>query len=207
VGTRRAAASAQAALHTQTADERGIVLAASGAQEDLGGFIEELDLSDLQKHFLRSRWLNQVSWMEGRAKTTQRRYYALHLTIIIGGVIIPALVSLNLSGTRAAVVDWGTFALSLVVAISAAVDGFFRFGERWRHYRRTAELLKSEGWQFFQLSGPSYDRYSSHAEAYHTFAARVEDISRLEVEAYITEVVRGKAEDEKQKGRGVGSSG
>jgi len=167
-----------------------------GLKQDLSTLIEALDLPDLQKHFLRSRWLDQVVWMEGRADSAHDRYYALRLTTVIGGVIVPALVSLNVSGQVASAIHWLTLGLSLLVAISAAVEEFFHYGERWRHYRRTVEWLKIEGWQFFQLSGP-YRRYKSHAEAYAAFANRVEGIIQRDVEVYITEVVREK-EEEKQ---------
>ena len=124
--------------------------------------IEQLELSDLQKRCLRARWLDAVIWLEGKAKQAQRLYYALRLLIIIGGVIIPALVSLDLGSDRAGdMVRWATFGLSLLVAISAAIEGFFRYGERWRHYRMLVERLKIEGWQFFQLSGP-YAQQRSH---------------------------------------------
>lgn len=67
------------------------------------------------------------------------------------------------------------------------MERFFRYGERWRHYRRTAELLKAEGWQFFQLTG-HYRQYNAHASAYRLFASRVEDIMQQDVDAYITTV-------------------
>jgi hypothetical protein len=119
-------------------------------------------------------------------------YYVLRLVTIIGGVIIPALVCLDLGSERAGSLVRGmTFGLCLLVAISAALDGFFRYGERWRHYRLIAERLKIEGWQFFQLSGP-YARQQNHAAAHPEFAARVEDIIKSDVERYITEVVREK---------------
>jgi hypothetical protein len=174
-------------------------------RKDLGGLIEELDLSDLQKHFLRSRWLDQVLWMEGKADGARNWYYRLRLTTIIGGVIIPALVSLNFTTEADLVIGWSTFSLSLLVAISAAVEEFFHYGERWRHYRQTVEALKNEGWQFFQLSGP-YRRYESYARAYRAFAARVEDINRLDVEAYITNVVREKQDEGEEKGKDASSS-
>jgi hypothetical protein len=83
-----------------------------------------------------------------------------------------------------------------VVALSAAVEEFFHYGERWRHYRRTVERLKSEGWQFFQLSGAYVNQ--THVQAYPAFAARVEELSREEVEVYTTQVVKEKQEkDEK----------
>ena len=167
-------------------------------KEDLGGLIEALDLNGLQKHFLRSRWLDQVLWMEGRAEHARDWYYRLRLTTIIGGVIIPALVSLNFGGGTVAIVGWVAFFVSLLVATSAAVEEFFHYGERWRHYRQTVEALKNEGWQFLQLSGP-YRRHESHAQAYRAFAARVEDISRLDVEPYITNVAREKQEEGEEK--------
>ena len=163
--------------------------------------IEALDLQDLQKHFMRSRWLDQVLWMEGKADRARDWYYRLRLTTIVGGVIVPALVSLNfISGSADAVVGWITFFISLLVAISAAVEEFFHYGERWRHYRQAVEALKGEGWQFFQLSGP-YRRHKNHAEAYRAFAARVENINRLDVEAYVTDVVREKQDEEEKEGQ------
>jgi hypothetical protein len=168
-------------------------------QQELGAVIDETDLSALQKRCLRSRWLDAVMWMEGKCQQSQRRYYALRLVIIIGGVIIPTLVSLNLGGTAAEYVRWATFALSLMVAISAAVEGFFRYGERWRHYRPIVERLKMEGWQFFQLSGP-YAQAGTHRAAYPEFAARVEAIIQSDVETYITEIVREKQEKQEPVG-------
>ncbi len=169
-------------------------------REDLEGLIGSLDLPDLQKHFMRSRWLDQVLWMEGKAENARDWYYRLRLTTIVGGVIIPALVSLRFDGDVAALVGWITFIISLLVAISAAVEEFFHYGERWRHYRESVELLKNEGWQFFQLSGP-YRRFDSHPDAYRAFAARVEEINRLDVQTYVTEVVREK-QDEKEREAG-----
>lgn len=59
-------------------------------KQDLSGLIETLSLSDLQKHFMRSRWLDQVLWMEGMTDQARDRYYALRLITIVGGLIVPA---------------------------------------------------------------------------------------------------------------------
>ena len=80
------------------------------AEGELGAVIEQLELSDLQKRCLRARWLDAVVWLEGKAKQAQRLYYALRL-LIIGGVIILALVSLDLGSDRAGdMVRWATSA-------------------------------------------------------------------------------------------------
>lgn len=166
-------------------------------KQNLGSLIESLQLSDLQKHLLRSRWLDQVLWMEGKAASAQKRYYALRLMAIVGGVIVPALVGLKIGEEVVRPwLQWTTFFLSLIVAISVALEEFFHYGERWRHYRRTVECLKIEGWQFFQLAGP-YQQLGSHSRAFSDFAAQVEKVCRQEVDVFITEVAKEKKEEEK----------
>lgn len=158
-------------------------------KQDYGTLIDALKLEEMQKHFLRSRWLDQVLWMEGRADSARNRYYALRMITIIGGVIVPTLVSLG----SYSIIKPLTIIISLLVAISAAIEEFFHYGERWRHYRRIVELLKIEGWQFFQMSGP-YRSYSNHAETYPVFAAAVEGIILSDVDLYFTKVVQEKEE-------------
>jgi hypothetical protein len=172
----------------------------TSSKQSLEKLIETVELSDLQKQFLRSRWLEQISWMGGRARDARNWYYRLRLTAIIGGIIVPILVSLNTSDNKnfASYVRWGTVGLGAVVAISSAVEEFFHYGDRWRHYRHTTESLKTQGWQFSQLSG-LYSGYKSHQEAFSNFAAQIEDILQRDVDVYVTEVVYKK---EKQKEEG-----
>ena len=163
-------------------------------KQEMHSLIEKIELSDLQRQFMKSRWLSQMLWLEGRAQQNRNRYYLLRLLTIIGGVIVPALVSLNINANNVqAIMGWIAFGLSQVVAISAAVEEFFHYGERYRHYRNTAELMKIEGWQFFQLSG-AYRNSKGHAEAYVDFAERVENIMQRDVEGYLSEVVKDKTE-------------
>lgn len=169
-------------------------------KEDLGSLIDSLELDDIQRRFLRSRWLDQVLWMEGRADHARRRYYALRLLAALGGVVVPTLIGLGPSGPMGDIVRGLTIGLSLLVAMSVAVEELIRFGERFRHYRRTVELLKSEGWQYFQLSGP-YRRHASHRDAYPSFAARVEGIIQPSVEVYVTEVVSERKREDEEKER------
>jgi hypothetical protein len=169
---------------------------------DFSGLIGQLRLSELRRRFLESRWLDQLLWVEGRASHNRNRYYFWRLLTILGGVTVPALVTLNLNGSVRAPLSWATFAVSLLVAISAAVEGFFRYGERWRHYRRTAELLKTEGWQFFQLTG-HYRRHTTHASAYPLFASRVEDVLQQDIDAYITTVAAEPADKQSSKPQGT----
>jgi hypothetical protein len=168
-------------------------------KQDSQGMIDTLKLQDLQKSFLIKRWLNQVMWMEGRSGKARNQYYRLRLITIIGGVIVPAIITFNTNNNQlkqAAV--FLTFGLSQAVAISAALEEFFHYGERWRYYRRTSESLKTQGWQFFQLSGP-YVNYTNHKQAFRLFASQVEDIIQRDVEIYATQVVQDKKQEKNSK--------
>ncbi len=84
--------------------------------------------------------------------------------------------------------------ISLIVAITTAVDGFFQYGERWRLYRRTSEQLKAEGWQFFQSIGDYQDM--THAVAYPVFATRVEEILQQDLEVFMKKKIAVEKKDQ-----------
>jgi hypothetical protein len=162
-------------------------------KEQFEEIIDSLSLGDLQKRFLRDRWLDQLLWFESKAGLNQRRYYVLRLVTIIGGVIVPTLVSLNVRENNVAdTLAWITFSLSLVVAIAAALDGFFGFGERWRTFRRTAELLKADGWQYFELSGPY--AAADHAAAFPSFTAHTETLIQQDLKAFIAQAAQARGQ-------------
>src|SRR5258705_10483303 len=87
-------------------------------KQDLGELIDAVELPDLNKRYLRSRWLDQMLWAEGRANRARNRHFALRVIAIVGGVIVPAMVSLNIQGELKSIAGWITFAISLMVAIS-----------------------------------------------------------------------------------------
>jgi hypothetical protein len=158
-----------------------------------GRLIERTNLDERQRDFVKLRWLDQLTWMSSKASKAQRMYYRLRLVTIVGAVVVPALVALNsLDGWVGTSAQIATWIVSLVVAVSAAIEGFFQFGQRWRNYRSTAERLKTEGWLFLQLVGPYASTNGSHAGAYAVFAGRVEELIQKDVEVYIAEVATEK---------------
>jgi hypothetical protein len=165
----------------------------------MGELIDQLDLPKLYKQSMERRWLDQVLWMEKKASHCQRWHNRLRLTAVVGGVILPALVGVNfLDNTNKTLKLWFpyvTFALSQAIAVSVAVEEFCRYGDRWRQYRQTAENLKTEGWQFFQLSG-QYEQAKTHANAYPLFASHVESVIQNDVKTYITELVKQKEKEQ-----------
>jgi hypothetical protein len=163
------------------------------ATNELDAFINALNITDLQREMLRARWLDQVKWMGGKANQARRRYYALRLITVVGGVTVPALISVSLSNAEPAW-RWATFVISLVVAIAASVEGLFQYGDRWRHFRRNSEILKSEGWQYLLGVGP-YRKLTNPQDAYRAFTGRVEAILQEDVQGYMESVAQSRSEE------------
>ncbi len=162
------------------------------------GLIDRLDLSDLRKDFLKNRWLDQVMWLEGRATKERNRHYKLRMITIVGGVIVPALIGFQKGNQKwQEIVGWSAFGLSQVVAVSAAIEEFFGHGEKYRNYRNTAEGLKIEGWQFFQMAGP-YRQFDTHSDAYTIFAYRVEQYIQQDLQGFISQLAQRQEEGNKK---------
>jgi len=170
----------------------------AGSSERLSTFLDTIDIPEFQRELLRQRWLDQIGWMSKQAKRARRRYLWVRLPVVVGGVMIPALITILLSAGAAPQIDWlfgiptwwvraFTFFLSLLVASLAAADEVLRYAERWRHYRATAERLKTLGYQYLMLNG-AFRRYPSHAEAFSAFTERVEDVLNEDVEGYLSAV-------------------
>ena len=169
-----------------------------GSSDTLGRLIDTLDLPEFQRELLRNRWLNQLGWMSRQASKARRRYLWLRVPVVLGGVAIPGLVTILLSAASTDVIPWlpnvpivlvrlATFVVSLGVAMLAALEEVFNYGDRWRHYRRTSELLKTLGWQYLMLTG-AFRRYPTHAAAFVPFTERVEGVLNEDVEGYLDEV-------------------
>ncbi|WP_218963796.1 DUF4231 domain-containing protein [Nostoc linckia] len=162
------------------------------------GLIDQLDLSDLRKDFLKNRWLDQVMWLEGKATKERNAHHNLRMITIIGGVIVPALIGFQKGNQKwQEIVGWSAFGLSQVVAVSAAVEEFFGHGEKYRNYRNTAEGLKIEGWQFFQMAGP-YRQFNAHSDAYTIFAERVEQYIQQDLQGFISQLTERQEAGNKQ---------
>jgi hypothetical protein len=157
--------------------------------ESVEPLIDGIELDERKRDFIRRRWLEQVVWMENKAAVAKRRYFQLRMTTVVGAVMIPALVSLDFSnGDLDSAARIATWVVSLLVAVSAAVEQLFHYGATWRNYRQTVERLKAEGWQYFQLIGDYGVDGATYDSAYRAFAMRVEELIRTDVEVYLTEV-------------------
>lgn len=146
---------------------------------DLQRRVTALDLDPGQLGVLEDRCLRYLAWLEKAAQRSHRSHHALSLLALLAGLLIPAVAGLQGEGP----LRWVVFALGLVVAVAIGVDGRLNLEGRWLHYRRTAEMMKSECWLFAALAGP-YEGLT-HRDAFPTFQAAFETLARQEVATYV----------------------
>ena len=168
-------------------------------EDELTKVIEQLDLEQQQKEFIKARWLKYVVWWDTRSKNAKGPYHRLRVTAAIAGVVTAALVGVNLGGVE---LGWPfrllTLVTSLVVSICLAWEEVYHYGDIWREKRGACERIKVEGFRFFQLIGRYGESEAhrappdtavpklawSHKDVYRDFANRVEGIIESEIGSY-----------------------
>jgi hypothetical protein len=156
-------------------------------QQDFSSLIDELHLDSVHKSYLKSRWLDQVLWVESRAAHMRDWYRRLRIGSIVASALVPLLlmyVSFNKDERFNNLVKITTAAISASVTVAVAIEELNQFGDKWYRYRRSAELLKSQGWQFIELSG-TYRKYVTHQDAFEYFSDQIEMIIQRDVEVYV----------------------
>ena len=157
--------------------------------------IAALQLGAAQINYLSARWLDQVRWLDGKAVECQRRYYRTRRSILVCSALVPVLLGAAEGYASLRIAAGG---LSLVVTLAAGWEAFFRYGDRWRHYRAIAERLRREGWLYIERSGP-YADYPSHARAHAAFVLNAEQILADDVEQFVSRIAA-----EPQRGQSSG---
>ena len=168
--------------------------------------IDTLDLNnETEKNILRSRFLGEVLSYEQRKNNTKKYYDAFRFLVTSGSIILPAVLSMGqmdpakLPKNFENISYWASWTISLMVTACNGFLQLFSLDKNYFEYAITTEQLKTEGWQFFQLSG-KYDDYDDHKEAYKPFCKSIENIKRKQVEKEFpgkADVNKGKKEEKK----------
>jgi hypothetical protein len=146
----------------------------------------ELD-SETDRSILKSRFLSEVIKYEDRKLHTKKYYDRFRFIVTVGSIILPAILSLGqmdptkLPPNFDQIVYWSSWTISLMVTASNGFLQLFSLDKNYFEYAITTEQLKTEGWQYFQLSG-KYEDDESHQAAYKDFSKSIENIKRKQVE-------------------------
>ena len=146
----------------------------------------ELD-SETKRNILKSRFLSEVVQYEKRKIHTKKYYDRFRFIVTVGSILLPAILSLGqmdpnkLPKNFDQIVYWASWTISLSVTASNGFLQLFSLDKNYFEYALTTEQLKTEGWQYFQLSG-KYEDDETHQDAYKDFSKSIENIKRKQVE-------------------------
>jgi hypothetical protein len=154
-------------------------------------------LTRMQKNSIRRRYFELLRDFRIRCRIYSLLFHVGHFTITVGSLIVPALLSVQYAGSGITFIDansfqaqvyWTTWILSLLVTMFNGVLVLFKVDMKYYFLHTTLERLRSEGWQYLELTG----RYAgglmqagdtpSHRNQYKYFCHYIEKIKLKQVE-------------------------
>ena len=128
--------------------------------------LDDLELSAVQKQIIRTRYLSILENFQRRSRNYSYLFFSGHFIITVGSLFVPALLSIQNSdksytftGDSFSVqIYWSTFVISILVTIFNGILTLFKVDKKYYFLNTTLERLRSEGWQYFSLTG----RYAGH---------------------------------------------
>jgi hypothetical protein len=113
-----------------------------------------IDITPSQKLILKNRF---TSLLEEYAKRSKRYSYAFHglrVTITVGSLIVPAILSVQFTSSQITqVIYWVVWILSLLVTISNAAMTLLKIDKKYYVLNTVFQHIISEGWLYIELSG------------------------------------------------------
>ena len=169
----------------------------------IDNIIDSLDLpEDTNKEIIRLRFVDEVEYYEKKRDYAKRYYNLFRFIVTVGSILLPAILSIGqMDPTKLPkhfdqITYWSSWTISLLVTISNGFLQLFSLDKNYFNYSLVVEQLKTEGWQFFGLSG-KYDDHDSHnKKSYKEFCKAIESIKRKQVEQ---EFSSGKGDSKKKK--------
>ena len=153
------------------------------SQDDMSEMFDSVPgLTTLQRETVKARYrflLDEYRW---RSWQYAILFYALRITMTVGSLTVPALLSLKVDGpVGEAALYWTTWAISLAVTTSNGLMTLFKLDKRFFMLHGVAERLRTETWQFLTLAGRYSGHYNSeeaptHANQYVHYCTNIEKI-------------------------------
>jgi hypothetical protein len=151
-------------------------------------------ITEFQKVLLEERYVKIVNDFHKRCIMYAIIFHTFRFIVTVGSLLVPALLSADFTGSTQnqnikTSIYWSTWALSVAVTTCNGIMTLFKVDKKYYFLHTTYEQLKSEGWQYFELTG----RYSgqltrqlnepvSHANQFIHFCANIEKIKMKQVE-------------------------
>jgi hypothetical protein len=156
--------------------------------------------SPSDNEIIRNRFLYEVTQYEHKRDNIQKYYNGLRFVMTIGSILLPAILSIGqmdpakLPKNFDTITYWASWSLSLTITACNGFLQLFSLDKNYIAYSLVVEQLKTEGWQYFQLSG-KYENAKTHEQSFKQFCKSIESIKRKQIE----QEYNGKGEDKKKK--------
>jgi hypothetical protein len=157
--------------------------------------LQSLELSEVQKQIITTRYLSILENFQRRSRNYSYIFFSGHFIVTVGSLFVPALLSIQnsdksytFSGSNFTVqIYWTTFVISLLVTIFNGILTLFKVDKKYYFLNTTLERLRSEGWQYFSLTGRYDGRLlknttPNHQNQFIHFTHYVEKIKMKQVE-------------------------
>ena len=156
--------------------------------------------SPSDNEIIKNRFLYEVMNYEYKRDSINKYYNGLRFVMTIGSILLPAILSIGqmdpakLPRNFDSITYWTSWSLSLTITACNGFLQLFSLDKNYIAYSLVVEQLKTEGWQYFQLSG-KYENAQNHGQAFKQFCKSVEGVKRKQIE----QEYNGKGEDKKNK--------
>lgn len=153
------------------------------SQDDMSEMFDHLPgLTTLQRETAKARYRFLLAEYRYRSWLYAILFYTLRITMTVGSLTVPALLSLKVDGpVGESALYWTTWAISLAVTTSNGLMTLFKLDKRFFMLHGVAERLRTETWQFLTLAGRYSGHYNSdeeptHANQYVHYCTNIEKI-------------------------------
>ena len=130
--------------------------------------------SPSDNEIIRNRFLYEVTQYEHKRDNVQKYYNGLRFVMTIGSILLPAILSIGqmdpakLPKNFDIITYWASWSLSLTITACNGFLQLFSLDKNYLGYSLVVEQLKTEGWQYFQLSG-KYENAKTHEQSFKQF--------------------------------------
>jgi len=113
-----------------------------------------IGIDNNQKLIIKHRFTSLLEEYGDRSLRYSISFHTLRITITIGSLIVPAILSVQFTGTQTSIsVYWIVWFLSLLVTISNALLTLLKVDKKYYSINTVFHHIVSEGWLYIELSG------------------------------------------------------
>jgi hypothetical protein len=175
-------------------------------QDDMTSMFDALtELTLQQRAAIKERYRFLMSEYRYRCRQYAALFYVLRITMTVGSLAVPALLSLKTTGPDGeAILYWFTWGLSLAVTTANGILTLFKLDKRFFLLHAIAERIRTETWQYLSLSGRYSGHYGghrpTHRNQYVFYFSRIERIRMNHIdEEYVRQADIGDGSSKQQQ--------